>query len=76
MDAKKMWEDLNKIPIIGDIIISFAIVFTLTTLSSAGNFWGLEGENKKLLIDSFIALGVTYFIYTIIKKMYLFLIKR
>ena len=43
VDAKKMWSDLNKIPIIGDFIISFGIVVVLISFSSAGGFWGVRG---------------------------------
>jgi hypothetical protein len=75
VDAKKMWSDLNKIPIIGDFIISFGIVVVLISFSSAGGFWGLEGEEKKLLINLFIAIGIFYFFYSSVKKLYIYLKK-
>lgn len=72
VDAKKMWGDLNKIPIIGDAIISFGIIVVLISFSSAGGFWGLEGEKKELLIESCIIIGVIYFFISISIKAYKF----
>lgn len=76
MDAKKTLNDLNKIPIIGDFIISFAIIVVLTTLSSAGGFWGLEGDNKTLLINVFIGIGILYFISSVGLKFYSYITKN
>ena len=70
MDAKKTLHDLNKIPVIGDLIISFAIIVILTAVSSAGGFWGFEGSDKKLMINIFIGIGVIYFISSIFKRIY------
>jgi len=65
-----MFHDLNKIPIIGDFIISFAIIVVLTSVSSAGAFWGFEGEDKTLMINIFIAIGVIYFLASLGKRVY------
>ena len=70
MDAKKTLNDLKKIPVIGDLIISFAIVVILTTVSSAGNFWGFAGEDKEIMINIFIAIGIMYFVSSIFKRVY------
>jgi len=67
-----MLSDLNKIPIIGDLIISFAIIVVLTSVSSAGSFWGFEGEDKELMINIFIGIGCLYFISSIINRIYIF----
>lgn len=65
-----MFHDLNKIPVIGDLIISFAIIVVLTSVSSAGRFWGFEGEDKTLMINIFIAIGVIYFLGSLVKRAY------
>jgi len=65
-----MFHDLNKIPVIGDFIIAFAIIVVLTSVSSAGAFWGFEGEDKTLMINIFIAIGVIYFFSSLVKKVY------
>jgi len=67
-----MYSDLKKIPVIGDFIIGFAIVVVLTTLSSAGGFWGFEGNEKKLMINIFIFIGIIYFLLSIIKRLFNF----
>jgi hypothetical protein len=72
LDAKKIYTDLKKIPVIGDLILSFALVVVLITLSSAGGFWGLETSDKEILINVFIGLGVVYFSYSILKRVYIF----
>lgn len=72
MDAKKTLTDLNKIPVVGDLIISFAIIVVLTSVSSAGGFWGFEGKDKELMINIFIAIGVMYFVGSIIKRIYVY----
>jgi len=62
LNSKKFFTDVGKIPIVGDLIIAFAIIVVLTSLSSAGGYFGLEGENKQLMINIFITLGIVYFI--------------
>lgn len=68
-----MFSDLKKIPIIGDFIISFAIVVVLTTLSSAGGFWGFEGDDKKIMINIFIFIGIAYFAGSILYRLYVYI---
>lgn len=70
MDAKKIFADLRKIPIIGDFIIAFAIIVVLITLSSAANFFGFEGDNKKLMINLYIAIGIVYFALSILLRIF------
>ncbi|WP_458699796.1 hypothetical protein ACKGJI_08160 [Sulfurospirillum sp. 1307] len=70
IESKKMWSDLYKIPIIGDFIISFGIIVVLTSVSSAGGFWGLKGEDKTLLINIFIYIGIAYFILSTLFRAY------
>ena len=48
VDAKKMWSDLNKIPIIGDFIISFGIVVVLISFSSEASFFGAKASDSKV----------------------------
>lgn len=68
-----MFSDLKKIPIIGDFIISFAIVVVLTTLSSAGGFWGFEGDDKRIMINIFIFIGIAYFTGSILFRLYIYI---
>lgn len=76
MNAQETFTKLHKIPIIGDLIIAFAIIVVLTTLSSAGGYFGLEGTQKELLINIYIACGIVYFIFAILKRIYQFLIQK
>jgi hypothetical protein len=76
MNARETFKNLHNIPIIGDLIISFAIIVVLTTLSSAGKYFGLEGKEKELLINFYIACGTLYFIFAILKRIYTFFIKK
>lgn len=75
MDPKKILEDLNKIPVVGDLIIAFAIIVVFTSLSAASGYFGFEGEDKKLLINIFIYAGIIYFVAALAIKTYTF-IKR
>ncbi len=70
-----MFSDLNKIPIIGDFIIAFAITVVLTSLSSAAGYFGYVGESKEMLINIFIYIGIIYFICSLGFRVYLFLKK-
>lgn len=72
MNAKETFSQIQKIPIVGDLIIAFAITVILTTLSSAGGYFGLEGSKKELLINIYIACGIVYFIFAILKRIYRF----
>jgi len=76
LDAKQILNDLNKIPVIGDLIISFAIIVVLTSVSSAGGFWGFEGKEKELMINIFIGIGAIYFIGSVAKRIYNFVKKK
>lgn len=75
MDPKKILNDLNKLPVIGDLIIAFAITVILTSFSSAGGYFGFEGEKKELLINIFVIIGVIYFIGAILFRAYRFIKK-
>jgi|GEM_PF-4318202 cytochrome c oxidase subunit IV len=76
MNAKETFKNLHNIPIIGDLIIAFAIIVVLTTLSSAGGYFGLKGKEKELLINFYIACGSVYFVFAILKRIYSFFIKK
>jgi prenyltransferase beta subunit len=52
------------------LIISFAIIVVLTSVSSAGGFWGFEGKDKEIMINIFIAIGILYFVGSILKRAY------
>lgn len=70
MNSKKFFEDIHKVPIIGDIIIAFAITMSLAALSSAGGYFGLNEENKELLIKSFIFIGICYLVISLSYRAY------
>lgn len=76
VDSKSMLDSVTRLPIIGDLIISFGIVVVLTTLSSAGGYFGLEGKDKELLINIYTYIGIVYFIAAIIFRIYKFMTKK
>lgn len=76
MNPQKMLADVQKIPIIGDLIIAFAITVVLAAFSSACSYFGFEGENKKILINIFIYVGITYFIVAVGMRVFFFIKKR
>lgn len=73
MEAIQTFKKIYKIPFIGDLIISFAIIVVLTTLSSAGGYFGLEGAEKALLINIYIGCGIVAFVISLFYKSYHFL---
>ncbi|MBE0492130.1 MAG: hypothetical protein IBX44_07745 [Sulfurospirillum sp.] len=70
MSSKKFFSNVAKIPIIGDIIIGFAIIVTLIALASAGGYFGLDGQYKQLMINFFIALGIIYTLLALSYRIY------
>lgn len=49
-----------KKPIVGEIIMFFAIFLTLGAISGALNHFGLVGEDKRLLFKSFLGVSFLY----------------
>lgn len=76
MNPTKFFTDIAKIPIIGDIIIGFAIIVVFISLSSAGGYFGLETEAKQYMINVFIAIGILYSFIAISYRVYKFIIKK
>lgn len=65
MDAKTNFFKVAKRPIVGEIIIFFAIFLTLGAISGTLNHFGLQGEDKRLLFQSYFALGIIYVIVSL-----------
>jgi hypothetical protein len=76
LNATKFFADVAKIPIIGDLIIAFAIIVVFISLSSAGGYFGLEGEQKQFMINIFISIGILYFAMAVIYRIYTYIKNR
>ncbi|MDD3325044.1 MAG: hypothetical protein PHN38_08020 [Sulfurospirillaceae bacterium] len=75
MNATKICQDLSKIPIVGDFILGVGLATSLIAFSSAANYFGLEGESKQLLVNTFLLMGACYFIGMTSYKTYLWIQK-
>jgi uncharacterized SAM-binding protein YcdF (DUF218 family) len=75
LDPKSFFGNVAKIAIVGDIIIGFAIIVVLTSLSSAGGYFGLEGEQKQMMVNFFMFIGASYTMSAISYRIYKFIKK-
>ena len=75
MDAAKIFKDVSKIPIIGDIIISFAIYFVLSLIAGTTNNFTLEEKYSSHLPNIFLYIASAYFVRSVSIKIYKFIHK-
>ncbi len=54
-----------KKPIAGEVIMFFAIFITLGAISGSLNHFGLEGDDKKLLFQSFLGVSFLYVVVSL-----------
>ena len=76
MDAKKIFTDVSKIPIIGEIIIATAIYFVLLVTAATSSYFGLDEVQKALLPKIFLSLSCTYIVGSLAYRVYKKLIKK
>ncbi len=67
---------IAKKPIIGEIIIFFAIFLTLGAISGTLNHFGLKGDDKKLVFEGYIATSSLYVFISIIIRAKKYLAKK
>lgn len=76
MDAKKIFGDVSKIPIIGELIIATAIYFVMLVTAATSGHFGLEEEDKALLPEIFLGIACAYFVGALCYRIYKFFIKK
>jgi hypothetical protein len=76
VNPQKILADVRRIPVIGELIIAFAITVVLAAFSSACSYFGYEGEDKKMLLNIFIYIGFTYFIVALVFRGFFFIKKQ
>ena len=76
MDAKKIFGDVSKIPIIGELIIATAIYFVMLVTAATSGYFGLAEEQKVLLPKIFLGIASAYFVGSLCYRIYKFLINK
>lgn len=76
MDAKKIFGDVSKIPIIGELIIATAIYFVMLVTAATSGYFGLSEEEKIILPKLFLAIACAYFVGSLCYRIYKFFIKK